>query len=229
MEVSCEAHASQFMCEKHPTTHFQPPGGAVKHVLAYLSASKNEESSVHYCGSPVKVQVLFMGGKHITTAFKPPRGCWEARAGLFKFKYRWIKQFSPLWRSCEARASMFRCGNTLQRRFKRRRGAMKHVKSCLRASKGGESSFHYCGGPVKLVQASLWAVNTLQRHLNRRGGAIKHVQVGFCASSDRESGFHHCGDPVKLVQACLYAENTLQRRFNRRGGAVKHLHACLSQ
>ena len=95
-------------------------------------------------------------------------------------------------------------------------------------AKGGESSFHYCGRPVNLVQASLWAVNTLQRHLNRRGGAIKHVQVCFCTSTDRESSFHQCGGPVKLVQACLYAENTLQRRFKRRGGAVKHLHACLS-
>ena len=94
------------------------------------------------------------------------------------------------------------CGNTLQGRFNHR-GAVKHVQSCLSASKGGESSFHYRGSPVKLVQACLWAGNTLQRHLNRRGGAVKHVQVCLCASTDRERKFHQCGGPVKLMQACL--------------------------
>ena len=75
------------LCAKNTLQHlFNCQGGAVKRVLACLSASKNEESSFHYCGSPVKVQVLFMGGKHITTAFKPPRGSCQARAGLFKFQ-----------------------------------------------------------------------------------------------------------------------------------------------
>ena len=32
---------------------------------------------------------------------------------------------------------------------------MKHVEACLSARKDGESSFHHCGGLVKLVQACL--------------------------------------------------------------------------
>ena len=68
-------------------------------------------------------------------------------------------------------------GTTLQRHFNRRRGAVKHVQDCLSASKGRESSFHHCGGPVKLVQACLCAGNTLQRRFNRRGGAVKHVRA----------------------------------------------------
>ena len=65
-----------------------------------------------------------------------------------------------------------------------------------------ESSFHHCGGAVKLL-ACLCMVKTLQPRFNRRGGAVKHVQ------------------------SCLYAGKTLQRRLNRTGGAVKHLQDCL--
>ena len=67
-------------------------------------------------------------------------------------------------------------GNTLQRHFNRRRGAVKHVHDCLSASKERESCFHRCGGPVKLVQAFLCAGNTLQRRFNSRGGAVKLVR-----------------------------------------------------
>ena len=56
---------------------------------------------------------------------------------------------------------------------------MKHVQDFLSASKDGESSFHTCGGHVKLVQACLCGENTLQRRFNRRGSAVKHVQVCF--------------------------------------------------
>ena len=48
-------------------------------------------------------------------------------------------------------------GNTLQRCFKRRRGAVNHVQACLSARNDLESSFHHFGGPVKLVQACFCA------------------------------------------------------------------------
>ena len=67
-------------------------------------------------------------------------------------------------------------GNTLQRRFNRRGGAVKHVQACLCARKDGESNFHHCGGPVKLVQASLCVGNTIQRRFHRRNCAWKYVQ-----------------------------------------------------
>ena len=75
-------------------------------------------------------------------------------------------------------------GDTLQRHFNRRGGAVKHVHDCLSASKDRESCFHRCGGPVKLVQAFLCAGNTLQRRFNRRGGAVKPVQAYWSASKD---------------------------------------------
>ena len=37
---------------------------------------------------------------------------------------------------------------------------MKHVQSSLRARKDQESSFHHCGGLVKLVQACVCAGKT---------------------------------------------------------------------
>ena len=55
---------------------------------------------------------------------------WEACAGLFKCQERWRKQFSPLCRSCEARASLF----FLSRKdrgsnFHHRGDALKHVQA----------------------------------------------------------------------------------------------------
>ena len=43
---------------------------------------------------------------------------------------------------------------------------MKHVQAFISARKDVESSFHDCGGPVKLVQACLCAENTLNAVLN---------------------------------------------------------------
>ena len=45
------------------------------------------------------------------------------------------------------------------------------------ASTDRDSSYHHCGGLVKLVQACLCAENTLQRHFNRGGSVMRHVQV----------------------------------------------------
>ena len=56
---------------------------------------------------------------------------------------------------------------------------MKHVEACISARKDRESSFHHCGGSVKLGQACL------------------------CARNHRESSFHHCGVSVKLLEDCL--------------------------
>ena len=54
---------------------------------------------------------------------------------------------------------------------------MKLVKACLCAKKDPESSFHHCGGPVQLAEASL------------------------STRIYRESSFHHCGGAVNLVLA----------------------------
>ena len=52
--------------------------------------------------------------------------------------------------------------NTVQCRFNRRGGAVKHVQACLSGSKDGESSFHHCRAPVKLEQACLCTGETPQ-------------------------------------------------------------------
>ena len=38
---------------------------------------------------------------------------------------------------------------------------MNHVLACLSAREDRESSFHRCGGPVRLVQACLFADNAV--------------------------------------------------------------------
>ena len=38
---------------------------------------------------------------------------------------------------------------------------MKHVLACFSAREDGESSFHHCGGPMRLVQAYLCSGKTL--------------------------------------------------------------------
>ena len=82
------------------------------------------------------------------------------------------------------------------------------MEVCLGVSADQESSFHHCGSPVNIVQASLCAENTLQR---RPGSAVKHVQACLSVSKDRESSFHCCVSTVKLVQSSLLPGNTLQR------------------
>ena len=58
-------------------------------------------------GKPVKC------GKDLITPFQPPRWCSEARAGLSKCQRRSRKQFSPLRKTCVARACLFMCGKDL--------------------------------------------------------------------------------------------------------------------
>ena len=52
-------------------------------------------------------------GERSDNAVLSPRGCCEARAGLFKCQGRSRKQFSPLRRPCEDGASLFMCGKDL--------------------------------------------------------------------------------------------------------------------
>ena len=60
----------------------------------------------------------------------PWRTC-EACAGLFKCQERWRKQFSPLCRSCEARASRFVLSRKdRESNFHPRGDALKHVQAC---------------------------------------------------------------------------------------------------
>ena len=54
---------------------------------------------------------------------------------------------------------------------------MKHVEACISARKVQESSFHNCGGSVKLLQACL------------RAGRV------------RDCSFNHCGD---LCSSCRH-------------------------
>ena len=58
-----------------------------------------------------------MSGKDLIKPFSPPIRCCEARVGLFKCQERSKKQFSPLWESSEARASMCMSGKDLIKPF----------------------------------------------------------------------------------------------------------------
>ena len=79
--------------------------------------------------------------------------------GLFKCQGRSRKQFSPLWRSCEARTNLFMCGKDLKKPFNLRLCAVKHVQASSSAREGRESSFHRFGGRVRLVHTCLCARN----------------------------------------------------------------------
>ena len=79
-------------------------------------------------------------------------------------------------------------GNTIQRCFNRR-GVVKYVEASLSARKEIESSFHNCGGLVKLVKISSCVGSTIQRRFHRRRGAVMHVQACGSANNDRETVF----------------------------------------
>ena len=59
----------------------------------------------------------------------------HVQACLIAMQKRWRKQFSPLWRSCEAVASLFMYGNHPISPFSPPRWAVKHVQASLSAIK----------------------------------------------------------------------------------------------
>ena len=87
---------------------FSRRGGVVTHVQACLSVSKDGESRFYYCGSPVKLVQACLCAENTLQRPLIRRGGAEARTGLFKCHKRSRKQFSSLWWSCDARASLFR-------------------------------------------------------------------------------------------------------------------------
>ena len=51
----CGARASLFKCGKVSKGCFNRRAGAMKNVLACLSARKDRQNSFHHCGGPVKI------------------------------------------------------------------------------------------------------------------------------------------------------------------------------
>ena len=84
---------------------------------------------------------------------------------------------------------------------------MKVVLAWLSAKRQRESSFHLCGGPVKLVEVWLCA-----RRFSE-AGASQFMK-------DRQSSFLHCGGPVQLAEACLFSRKDRETSFHHCGGAV---------
>ena len=66
---------------------------------------------------------------------------------------------------------------------------MKFVYVRLSGGQVGQSRFNPVGGPVKVVEASLYA------------------------RKDLESSFHHCGGPVMLVHLSFSASKAAESRF----------------
>ena len=84
----------------------------MKHVQACLCDREDRDSSFHRCLGP-----LWLVEACLCAPFYPPRGYGDARGGLFQCQGRSRKQFSPLWKSCEARACLFMCGKDLAKPF----------------------------------------------------------------------------------------------------------------
>ena len=104
----CEA--ASFGTRKGRESNFHHRGGAVNHVQACLSAKKHGESSFYYCGGLLKlVQAYFSTRKDQVSSFDHSVGAVKHMQGCFKYLQGRRRQFSRLWRYCEARASPFQC------------------------------------------------------------------------------------------------------------------------
>ena len=124
--------------------------------------------------------------------------------------------------------------------FHCRGSAVKQEQACSNSSKDGESSFHHCGGPVKLVQACLWydtaVLSTVKvlwsscnpvyvREWPDTVSTAEEVLWNKCrlvlsAHKDRESSLHHCGSSLKIEHACLSAWKHLESNFHHCGCSV---------
>ena len=127
-------------------------------------------------------------------------------------------QVSPLRRYCESRVGLV--------------STMRHR----------ESSFHHCGGPIKLVmcqETSRKQFSPLWRSCEARTGlfkckdgsreqfAVMLVQARLSAKKDQESSFNHWGGPVKLLQSRLCAGKHRQRILLHCGSPSKLVQAWL--
>ena len=82
----------------------------MKQVEACLDAREDRESSFHHCGSPVRlVHARLCAGKTWQSRFNLRVGAVKHVQSCLNFQGRSRKQFSQLWRSCDARASLFMC------------------------------------------------------------------------------------------------------------------------
>ena len=93
-------------------------------------------------------------------------------------------QFCPMGMSCEAGTSLFICAKHSTSPFSPPRKCCEARAGLLSSRKDVESSFHHCGGPVKLVQACLCVGSTIQRRFQRRRRAVNHVHA--CGSADKD-------------------------------------------
>ena len=86
-------------------------------------------------------------------------------------------------------------GNILQHRFNRQGRAVKHVQACLCTRNDGESSFHCCGGPVKLFMCGKHPITPF----SPPRWAVKHVQACLSASKGQFSPlWGSCGAGANL-------------------------------
>ena len=67
------------------------------------------------------------------------------------------------------------------------------------ARKYRESSFHHCGGALKLVQSCLCGRKDQERRLHHYEGAVKLVEAYLSDRMDRDSSFHHSTKHLSLI------------------------------
>ena len=90
----------------------------MKLVQACLSARKDGESSFHRCVGRVKlVQACLNARGDEKGILSVVWRYYDAHTDLFRCQERWRKQFSPLCRCCEVRASPFQCQERARKQF----------------------------------------------------------------------------------------------------------------
>ena len=114
------------------------------------------------------------------------------------------------WRSCEARARLLGVRTHLQCSFHHCGGPLKLVKASLGVRKDLESNFHHCAGPVNLGQGSLSTRKEVGSGFHCCRGLAMLVYVSLCGI---EYNFHHCGITVKHVHTCLSVRKVCRRHI----------------
>ena len=100
----------------------------MKHVQAYLSASKHVESSFHHCGSPVKlVQACLFARNTLQRRFNHRRGAVEHVQTCLSARKDVESSFHHFEGPVKLVEACLCAENTLQRRFNRRGGAVKQA------------------------------------------------------------------------------------------------------
>ena len=155
------------MCTRYRTTPFSPPRRCCEASASLFKFQKRcrKEFSPLWNSCETGASLFYVWEAPYNAVLTSEEGLWSTCRPV-EVPIRMERVFTIEEVLCSWCRTCLYAKNTLQRRFNRRGGAVKHVQSLFMWQKRWRT--HYCGGLEKLVQGCLSVGNTIQLRFHRR-------------------------------------------------------------